>query len=57
MYVVDYQRGIDILTFDPKVAPPTAGETTQSWLANLNVVDALSQSERWLCQQAMAREH
>ena len=57
VYVVDYQRGIDILTFDAKANPPSAAETTQSWLAKLNVVDALSQSERWLCQQAMAKEH
>ena len=56
VYVVDYQRGIDILTFDPKGQLPTAAETTASWLAKLNVVDALSQSERWLCQQAMAKE-
>jgi hypothetical protein len=57
VYVIDYQRGIDILTFDPKAVPPTAAETTKSWLAKLNVIDVLSQQERYLCQQAMQREH
>jgi hypothetical protein len=57
VYVIDYQRGIDILTFDSAAAPPTAAQTTASWLAKLNVVDALSQQERFLCQQAMAKEH
>ena len=42
VYVVDYQRGIDILQFDPAAAPPTAAATRASWLAKLHTVDALS---------------
>ena len=53
VYVVDYQRGIDILQFDPAAAPPTAAETRASWLAKLHTVDALSQEERYWCRQAM----
>jgi hypothetical protein len=53
VYVVDYQRGVDILKFDPKAAPPTAARTTQSWLAKLHTVDVLSQQERFWCRQAM----
>ena len=56
VYVVDYQRGIDILKFDPTAAPPTVAQTNASWLAKLNVIDALSASERYLCQQVMKRE-
>ena len=57
VYVVDYQRGIDILKFDPTAAPPTVAQTNASWLAKLNVIDALSASERYLCQQVMKQEH
>ena len=53
VYVVDYQRGIDILQFDPAAAPPTAAATRASWLAKLHTVDALSQEERYWCRQAM----
>jgi hypothetical protein len=53
VYVVDYQRGIDILQFDPTAAPPSASATRASWLAKLHTVDALSQEERYWCRQAM----
>jgi hypothetical protein len=53
VYVVDYQRGVDILKFDPTAAPPTAAQTTQSWLAKLHTVDVVSQQERFWCRQAM----
>ena len=53
VYVVDYQRGIDILQFDPTAAPPTAAATRASWLAKLHTVDVLSQEERYWCRQAM----
>jgi hypothetical protein len=53
VYVVDYQRGIDILKFDPSAAPPTASQTRASWLAKLNTIDTISQQERFWCRQAM----
>jgi len=53
VYVVDYQRGVDILKFDPRAAPPSPAVTTQSWLAKLHTVDTLSQEERFWCRQAM----
>jgi LVIVD repeat-containing protein len=53
VYVVDYQRGIDILKFDPSAAPPTAAQTRASWLAKLNTIDTISQQERYWCRQAM----
>ncbi len=56
VYVVDYQRGLDILRFDDGAAPPTEAETTRSWLAKLHTVDTLSQQERFWCRQAMHHE-
>src|SRR4051795_10723252 len=53
VYVVDYQRGVDILKVDPRAAPPSSSVTTQSWLAKLHTIDALSQEERFWCRQAM----
>jgi hypothetical protein len=53
VYVVDYQRGLDILKFHPWDAPPSVAETNRSWLAKLHVVDALSEQERFWCRQAM----
>jgi hypothetical protein len=53
VYVVDYQRGVDILKFHPWDAPPSAAATEASWLAKLHAVDALSQQERFWCRQAM----
>jgi hypothetical protein len=56
VYVVDYQRGIDILRFDVSAKPPTTAQTNASWLAKLNVFDAVSATERFLCRQAMVTE-
>ena len=56
VYVVDYQRGIDILRFDVNAAPPTLAQTNASWLAKLNVIDVVGSTERYLCQQVMKRE-
>jgi hypothetical protein len=53
VYVVDYQRGVDILKFHPFDAPPTAAETTRSWLAKLHTIDTVSREERFWCRQAM----
>jgi len=56
VYVVDYQRGIDILRFDATAAPPTVSQTNASWLAKLNVFDAVGTTEQYLCQQVMKQE-
>jgi len=56
VYVVDYQRGIDILRFDATAAAPTVAQTNASWLAKLNVFDAVGTTEQYLCQQVMAHE-
>jgi len=56
VYVVDYQRGIDILRFDATAAPPSAAQTTRSWLAKLGAVDQLSVDDRFWCNQAMRAE-
>ena len=53
VYVVDYQRGIDILKFDPSATPPSAAATRASWLAKLHTIDTISQQERYWCRQAM----
>ena len=52
IYVVDYARGIDILHYDKNASAPTAAMTQASWLAKLNVVDPLAQTERWICTLA-----
>jgi hypothetical protein len=56
VYVVDYQRGVDILRFDGQAAPPAAATTRASWLAKLGVVNRLSVDDRFWCAQAMAAE-
>jgi len=56
VYVVDYQRGVDILRFDANAAPPTAAATTASWLAKLGAVDAVAAADRFWCRQAMKLE-
>jgi hypothetical protein len=56
VYVVDYQRGLDILKFSPWAPAPTAAETTKSWLAKLHTVDTMSQQMRFWCRQAMEQE-
>jgi hypothetical protein len=53
VYVVDYQRGVDILRFDENSVPPSAAATTRSWLAKLNTIDTISRQARYWCQKAM----
>lgn len=53
VYVVDYQRGIDILKFDPTAPAPSAASTRASWLAKLHTIDTISQQERYWCREAM----
>lgn len=53
VYVVDYQRGIDILKFDAAAAPPTVAQTNASWLAKLHTVDSLAAQDRFWCRRAM----
>jgi hypothetical protein len=50
IYSVDYERGIDILKFDPNPAlVPTASQLKASWLAKLGVTDTVAEHERWIC--------
>ena len=50
IYVIDYERGIDILRYDPDAAAPSVAETDASWLAKAGAVSPLAQSERQVCQ-------
>jgi hypothetical protein len=50
IYVIDYERGIDILRYDPAVSPPTRSELDASWLAKAGVVSPLAAAERQVCQ-------
>ena len=50
IYVVDYQRGIDILRYTPDAPVPTQAEFDASWLAKLDVVSPLAEQERYLCR-------
>jgi hypothetical protein len=52
IYVVDYERGIDILKYDDQAQVPTAAQFTASWMAKLGVTDALAAQERYLCRRA-----
>lgn len=49
VYVVDYERGIDILRFDRNGPTPTTAEFDASWLAKLGTVDPVSEQARYLC--------
>jgi hypothetical protein len=49
VYVVDYERGIDILRFEPDGTVPTTAQLDASWLAKADVVEARSEAERQLC--------
>lgn len=53
VYVVDYERGIDILQFDRKGRKPTKAEAEESWLAKLGVVSAVAEQERLYCKLAI----
>ncbi len=50
IYVVDYERGIDVLRYDPNGRVPTAAELDASWLAKAGVVSPLAEQERLACR-------
>jgi hypothetical protein len=52
IYVVDYERGIDILRYDDTAPTATPAQFRASWLAKLHVVDPFAAHERWLCRVA-----
>ncbi len=49
VYNVDYARGIDILSFDAGLRPPSQRQMDQVWLANLNKVGRYATAERYFC--------
>ena len=49
IYVIDYERGIDILRFEPDGPVPTTSQLDASWLAKADVISPLAESERQLC--------
>ena len=49
VYVVDYERGIDILRYDPSAPTPTQAELDASWLAKADAVSPLAEAERQIC--------
>jgi hypothetical protein len=49
IYVVDYERGIDVLRYDPYAKPPTQSQLDASWLAKAGVVTPRAEAERQLC--------
>jgi hypothetical protein len=51
VWAIDYHSGIDILTFDQKVAAPTTAQIDASWLAKVGVVDDWAQIQRIVCRQ------
>lgn len=58
VYNVDYARGIDILKFDRSVSPPSEEELYESWVWNLENLEAqgpgaMATAERFACRQAM----
>jgi hypothetical protein len=50
IYVVDYERGIDVLRYDASAPAPSVAEIDESWLAKLHVKSAVAQQERYLCR-------
>lgn len=52
-YVVDYERGIDILRFDRNAAAPATAEIEASWLAKAQAISPLAEAERFSCRLAM----
>ena len=52
IYVVDYERGIDILRYDPDAPVPTQADFDASWLSKLNVVSPVAAQERLACRLA-----
>lgn len=55
IYVVDYERGVDILRFNPDAPKPTKKQFRKSWLAKLNVVSPLAATERYFCSLAQGQ--
>ena len=56
IYTVDYQRGIDILKFDPTAEVPTEAEFTASWMAKAYAAKSvLGQIEQYACRRAVLR--
>jgi hypothetical protein len=54
IYTVDYERGIDILKFDPTVEVPTEAQFTASWMAKAHAAKSvLGQIEQYACRQAV----
>jgi hypothetical protein len=52
--VVDYARGIDILSFDRRGNLPTATQIAQSWLAKLRAAPVpAAAAEKWACHLAL----
>jgi hypothetical protein len=49
IYVIDYERGIDILRFEPDGPVPTTSQLDASWLAKADTISPLAESERQLC--------
>jgi hypothetical protein len=52
VYVIDYERGLDILHFDKDVAPPTQAEFKASWLAKLHERSPSTIAEQYFCALA-----
>jgi hypothetical protein len=50
IYVVDYERGIDVLRYNPAAPVPTTRQFDDSWLAKVDVVSPLAEQERILCR-------
>ena len=50
IYVVDYERGIDVLRYNADAPVPTTAEFDASWLAKLGVVSPLAEQDRYLCR-------
>lgn len=54
VYVVDYERGLDILRFDRSAPAPSLRAIERSWLAKAHAVSAVAEAERYSCKLAMA---
>lgn len=52
VYVVDYERGIDILRFDRSAPPAGAAELAASWRPR--PISALAEAERFACRLSMS---
>ena len=50
IYVVDYERGVDILRYDAGAPVPSQEQIDASWLAKLGVVSPLAEQERYACR-------